>query len=87
MKAALVSAIASLLFAIGAAGAQEPPKLHDHEHAQPPAVAGEKHDENATAKQKEMCACCKKDDEMSGMKEKMDKMKDKMADMKKDGKS
>lgn len=73
MKPLLFAFITTLALA-GAARAQEP-KLHDHEHAQPPAVAEQKDDK---AEHKEMCACCRKDGDTAGMKDMKDKMREKM---------
>ena len=70
MKALFVATIAMLTLGAGIARAQEP-KAHEHEHAQPPAVAEENDDK---AEHKDMCACCMK----GGMAAMQDKMQDKM---------
>lgn len=81
MKPLLFAFITTLALA-GTARAQEP-KTHEHEQAQPPAVAEQKDDKAAP---KEMCACCKMDGAMAGMKDMAgmkEKMQEKMKEMKK----
>ena len=78
MKMLLLSTLATLAIAAGTARGQEP-RAHEHEHAQPPAVAEQKADADAaTAEHKEMmCACCKDGAAMNDMmQDKMKKMKD-----------
>jgi hypothetical protein len=78
MKTLFLALIATLAIS-GTARAQEP-KAHEHEHAQPPAVADQTAgDEKAEHKDMDMCMCCKKDGDTAMQ----DKMKDKMKDMKK----
>ena len=82
MKTLLLTFVAALAIS-GTARAQEP-KAHDHEHAQPPAVADQKDgDDKAEHKDmKDMCMCCKKDGD-TDMRDKMKDMKKKMMEDKK----
>jgi len=47
MKRSLLALIGTLAIAGATARMQEPPKSHDHEHAQPPSVAEQKADQKA----------------------------------------
>jgi len=83
MKTLFLALIATLAIA-GTARAQEP-KAHEHEHAQPPAVADQK--SAGEAEHKDMCMCCM--DMKNGdktMQDKMKAMQDKMQGMKQDKK-
>jgi len=82
MKALLIATIATVTLAVGVARGQEP-KTHEHEHAQPPAVA----EENGKAGHMDMCARSmamheKMQEQMKAMQGQMEAMRAQMKAMK-----
>ena len=84
MKLLTGALIAALAIVGGGARMQDVPAVHQHEHAQPPAVAEQKAGEQT--EHNGMCACCTKDGGMAGMQEKMKEMMGKMKDTAKENK-